>query len=256
MIRTNAEYMSDPARAARVVRRFMDMTLGELSNTYTGKYIKYVVDEMIRKEYLSPEKVQDMTYLEFACLIDSVGGNPGYDCYQCDSLSRQLIYYKMAACILAEGSKYSIPVKLFSVLPLKAFYTCLERASAGRSMLLEFAYVKQCCRFKEGYTVKNFICEKLNAVSEAWSMAGPVAEYEDEIVFAHRDMGTLLIDSFRKAFPDKFDAEAVCRKYRHPSVMKKDGKSYYVVVNLQQADERQPGRKTKEKDAIDGKAGN
>lgn len=44
---TNTEYMSDPARAERTVRRFMDITLRELKRMQTRDYIGYIANKLV-----------------------------------------------------------------------------------------------------------------------------------------------------------------------------------------------------------------
>lgn len=214
-MQTNTEYMSNPARVERVVQGLMCMTLGQMSNARTDAFIEFAAAELIEKEHLSAERMQDMPYIEFACLIDSIGGNPKYDYPDHDSAREQLALYKMAASILMEMGKSSIPVRLFLALPLKAFYTYMDSASAQGGMMDEFEAVRNYdSHYKEGCTINDFLSEKMGAARKSWIPITSMEDYKQSIVNAYKGMGSLLVDSFRRAFPNRFHAEEVCRRYR------------------------------------------
>ena len=230
MIQNNTQYMSEPARAERAVRNFANVTLRELRNERTKKYMDYIMDTIRSKEYLVKEKVQDMTYMELACLIDSVGGNSDYDGFEYDSFDRRLGYYKLAAYTLMDKSMASIPVRMFLALPLKAFYGCLNSISPGNGLPAEFEAVRDCCDYTKDYTVKDFLAEKIGALNKAWAPVMSFEWYKDNVIQNHEDIGRLLIDSFHMAFPDSFHAESICKKYRKESVVKKDGQFFYAAL--------------------------
>lgn len=58
--------------------------------------MKLYIDALISNEGMSAEKIQNISYIEFVCMIDHIGGNPKYDehegKYDYDSLSKQLLY--------------------------------------------------------------------------------------------------------------------------------------------------------------------
>lgn len=215
MVQTNTEYMSDTARVERVVQKFMNMTLKEFKTPQTEQYIDFVVEEIIRREDLSGKRVQDMSYIEFACLIDQVGGNSLYDWKDHDSWSEQLFYFMCVAAMLVNGSKDSIPVRLFTALPLKAFYTYMgsNKCSYGSSLQSEFEHIAKCCQYNEDYTIMDFLSEKINVLNKAWKPIQSLEEYQQKMMAAHKDIGILLINSFRLAFPDRFHAEDIRDRY-------------------------------------------
>lgn len=226
MVQTNTEYMSDAARVERVVRKFMNMTVKELKKVQSKKFIDFITNEIIPKEGLSEEKVQHMSFMEFACLIDHVGGKPQYVWHNHDSLSERLFYYRCIAGALLEGSKASIPIKLFTALPLMAFYMYLDRVSVGeKDFREEYVYVKRHCSYREGYTIKDFLVEKITVINKAWVPIDSLAEYEDKMRTAYADLGRLLIDSFLMAFPDKFHPKDICQKYHHIADEREDDSS-------------------------------
>lgn len=199
MFQTNTEYMSDKARAERVIRKFLNITLGELMTAQNRQCIEFITKELIPREGL--KEVPNITYLEFVRLIDSVGGNPDYDWYDHDSYAEQLTYYKMLTKALLECGKVSIPVKLFMALPLEAFFACLGSMSGKRLLLMrKFERVKNCCKYSDDYTIRDFLADKFSEGSRAWLTITPIDEYEEDIRAAHIDMGRVLVGSFCTAF--------------------------------------------------------
>lgn len=213
MIQTNTQYMSDPARAERTIRRFLNITLREMEQVQTQNYTKYITDKLVLTEGLSQKKIQNMTYIELACLIHNMGGKPQYDGYNYDSRARQLTYYQFVASILKDGKQRSISVRLFMALPLKAFYDCLERISCVDDLSKEFADIRSQCRYQDGYTIGDFLEEKLKTLYKTWRPVIPLSTYEHTIKTALKDIGRLLIDSLYMAFPQQFQAAEICRKY-------------------------------------------
>lgn len=213
MIQTNTEYMSDKARAERVIRKFMNMTLGKLVTTQNRKCMEFITEEMISREGLSEEEIQNMTYLEFVRLIDGVGGNSDYDWYNHDSYAEQLTYYKMLTNAILNSSKVSIPVRLFMALPLTAFYSCLSDISGKNALLRELTRIKSRCKCNDDYTVRDFLSDKLSEANKVWVTIVPIHEYEEKMKAAHIDMGKVLVDSFCTAFSG-FDMEVSLSKER------------------------------------------
>lgn len=200
-------------RVERIVHKFMDTPLKELRAVQTKKYIEFITDQLIRVEGLSAKKIEHMPYIELACLVNHVGGNPCYDWEDHDSYFEQMFYFRCLAGVLLDGNRTSIPVKLFLSLPLQEFYLYLDSISS-QNLMLEFEYnIKSCCSYKEGYTILDFLSEKGSALNKPWAPIEPAASYEERIKAAHRDIGRLLVDSFRKAFPQSFYAEKICEKY-------------------------------------------
>lgn len=200
MIQTNTAYMSDPARAERTVRRFMKLTLREMKQMQTQNYVDYIMDKIAPAEDLSPETLEDMTYIELASLIAQVGGAACYDGYDYDSWSLQQSCYCYLAYILTDGKRRSITVRLFLALPLKAFYTCLESLFADGRMYEKFNYIRARCSYEDGYTIGDFLAEKLKKLSKAWLPIVPLDSYEDSVRAALGGIGRLLVDSFEAAF--------------------------------------------------------
>ncbi|MCI8401854.1 MAG: hypothetical protein HFI38_07165 [Lachnospiraceae bacterium] len=211
MIQTNTQYMSDPARAERVIRRFMNVTLGEMKQMQTRNYTGYLTNKLILTEGLSEKKLQNMPYLELACLIASVGGKPWYDGYDHDSRARQMMYYQCLAGILRDGRRRSIPVRLFMALPLHAFYACLDRICGAGHPSLQSVQVYSC--YKDSYTVGDFVNEKIKLLNQAWQPVKSLTVYEGVIKTAYRDLGILLVDSFHTTFSQQICAADICNKY-------------------------------------------
>lgn len=208
---TNTEYMSDPARAERTVRRFMDITLRELKRMQTRDYIGYITNKLVLTEGLSLKKLPDMSYAELACLIHHVGGKPQYDGYSHDSRAQQMAYYRCVADILQDGRRRSIPVRLFMALPMRAFYTCLKRVCKTGSK--SFDALLSLCSHKDGYTIGDFLAEKTRTLSKAWQPIMPLDAYERIIKDSYRDVGIVLIDCFCMVCPQQLHAEEICNKY-------------------------------------------
>lgn len=215
MIQTNTEYMSDKARAERVVRRFMDMTLSELAAAQNSKCIEFITEEMIPREGFSEEEIQDITYLEFVRLINGVGGNSDYDWYDHDSYAEQLTYYKMLARALLNAGKVSIPVRLFMALPLKAFYTCLNNMSNRKALLKQFEGIKG--RYSDNCTIEDFLSAEIYEGNKVWVTIMPIDDYKEQMKAAHIHMGNVLVDSFCTAFPGSM--QKFSRQKRGPDVI-------------------------------------
>lgn len=214
MKKTNAEYMSDKERVERTVQRFMQITLRELRDINV-KCIDFISKEIMQNEILSSEKTLDMPYIEFACLVDHVGGNKSYDWPNHDSFSERQFYYKCITVALLDN-KATIPVKMFTALPLNAFYDYLLSLcdDGGRSHLqMELKHIRECCQYRKDYTIKDFLAEKLRTLNKAWLPVESIETYTDTIRTAHQDMGRLLVDSFHLAFPDSFHVKDIRDKY-------------------------------------------
>lgn len=214
MTKTNAEYMSDEKRVERTVQKFMKIKLKELRDIH-AKCIDFINEEIMQKEVLSLEKALDMSYIEFACLVDNVGGNHSYDWSNHNSFSEQQFYYKCITGALLD-SKATIPVRLFTALPLQAFYDYLIGMSdeEGRIRLqMELKHIRECCQYKEGYTIRDFLAEKIRALNKAWIPIEPIRIYEHTVRTAHQDIGRLLVNSFHLAFPDSFHVKDIRDKY-------------------------------------------
>lgn len=214
MTKTNAEYMSDKKRVGRTVQRFMAMTLKELSDI-NAKCIDFINDEFMKNEWLSHEKTREMPYIEFACLIDQVGGNHSYDWPRHDSFSEQQFYYKCIAGVLLDH-KATIPVRMFTELPLKAFYEYLigmADAEGQVRLQMAFKHIRKCCQYGDDYTIKDFLTEKIRTINRAWTPIESIRMYEHTVRTAHQDIGRLLVNSFRFAFPDSFRVKDICDKY-------------------------------------------
>ena len=217
MIQTNTEYMSDKARAERVVRRFMDMTLSELAAAQNSKCIEIITEEMIPREGFSEEEIQDITYLEFVRLINGVGGNSDYDWYDHDSYAEQLTYYKMLTRALLDAGKVSIPVRLFMALPLKAFYTCLNSLSNRNALLKQFEGIKSSCHCSDNCTIEDFLSAEIYEGNKVWVTIMPIDDYKEQMKAAHIHMGNVLVDSFCTAFPGSM--QKFSRQKRGPDVI-------------------------------------
>ncbi|MCI8888251.1 MAG: hypothetical protein HFG70_09230 [Hungatella sp.] len=211
MMQTNTQYMSDPARAERIVRRFMNLTLREMKQMQTRDYTNYLTYKLILTEELSPKKLLDISYPELACLIYNMGGNPRYDGYNHDSQAQQLAYYQCLASILRDGQKRSIPVRLFMALPLHAFYTALDSICGAEHPSLQ-AY-RAYYNYKDSYTVGDLLNEKIRVLNKPWQPIMPLASYEDVIKNAYRDLGGLLVDSFLTGLLPQLCMEDIRNKY-------------------------------------------
>lgn len=214
MTKTNAEYMSGQERVERTVQRFITTTLKELRDI-NAKCIDFINEEVENNESLSHEKALNMPYIEFACLIDHVGGNHNYDWSNHNSFSERQFYYKCISGVLLDN-KATIPVRMFTALPLKAFYEYLISMADAEGQVhlqMQFKYIRQCCQYREDYTIKDFLAEKTKALNKVWTPIESIRIYEHTIRTAYQDIGRLLVNSFRYAFPDSFRAKDICDKY-------------------------------------------
>lgn len=222
--------MAEIYTTERIVQEFMDVTVKELRHREETdkecrehlRYMSFITDDIVSKEHLSAEKIQDMTYTELICLIDQVGDDPRYDGKDQDSISRQFFYYlTLARALIEAGVLYngwvSEPVERFSKLSLKKFYAYLESVSDHEDLPAEFAYIKNCCEYRDYYTVGDFLSEKSWISRRAWNTTESLEEYGKKIRDAQKDIGRLLVDSFHLAFPDRFHVTDICSKY-HDSV--------------------------------------
>lgn len=222
MRQTNYEYMSDEARVGRVIHKLMDVTLRELLDAHlqNKRYINYVVEDVVQAEGLSEEKVQDvMSYAEFACLIDHAGGNSDYDFPDYDSYAEQMIYFRNIAYVLLNGSKASIPVRLFLAVPLKAFYGYMCKAAVQKGMTAkalqdDFLLIQKNCDDWRTCTIEDFLWQKIDAAKKPWLPISSLEAYRESVETAHKDMGRLLVGSFHKVFPEKFWIGEIHKKYR------------------------------------------
>ena len=231
MMQTNKEYMSDMARIERIVQKFMNITLKDLKDKETEKHLHFITEAVIPREGLSEEKIQDMSYIEFACLVNNAGGNPEYDWSDHDSWSEQRIYYQCMASILIKKCKNSIPVKLFLAIPVKNFYDylykaadsgkepfCLYDKSAVMGLRNKYTLLTKNCKMRDGYTIKDFLQDKCALMNKAWCPITSIEKYAGDIKTAHEDAGKLLVDSFLLAFPGRCRVEDIRNKY-HASDM-------------------------------------
>lgn len=222
--------MAETYTTERIVQEFMDVTVKELRYRETTdkeygehlRYISFITDDIISGEHLSAEKIQDMTYIELVCLIDQAGSNPRYDRKDHDSISRQLFYYLTLARALIEAGVFyngwvSEPVERFSKLSLEKFYVYLDSVSDHEDLQAEFSYIKNCCEYRDYYTVGDFISEKSWKSRRAWNTIESLEEYGKKIIDAQKDIGRLLVDSLHLAFPDRFHVMDICNKY-HDSI--------------------------------------
>lgn len=213
MFQTNTEYMSDKARAERVIRKFLNITLGELMTAQNRKCIEFITAELVARGGHPKRLMKYATYMEFVRMIDGVGGNPDYDWYDHNSYDEQLTYHKMLAKALLDSGKTLIPVRLFMALPLKAFYTGLSSMSGREVLLREFERIRGCCKYSDDYTIRDFLADKFSEGSKAWLPITPIQDYEENMRAAHIDMGKVLVYSFCTAFP-RLNPEASLSKER------------------------------------------
>lgn len=220
MVQTNTAYMSDPARVERIVQRLMQMPLAEIEKSGCDAKaqhdrVGFVMFELVQRENLADDKIQKMSYAEFACLIDNVAKSSKYYWKDHSRLSEQLMYYKCLDGLLLEAARTSIPVRMFMALPLKAFYRHLINAAdrEGKDALRkELAYFKG---YGEKCTIQEFLWNRNGVLNKSWMPFIPFKSYAKEIRIAHRDVGRVLVDSFRMAFPEQFNAERVLQKYTY-----------------------------------------
>lgn len=199
-------------RVGCIVQRFADMELCEFVEPKAREGIKLITEEIFSKEGLSEEKAQTMTYLELVRLIDNVGGNPRYDDSTHDSWGEQMFEYACLARVLLDESWGNAGfAKIFIVfLTLEEF--CEYIGSE---------HLKECCKGSEDYTISEFLREKIKESKEPWCPIEPLDRYVDRIKGVNRNIGELLVDSFRIIFPDKFDMSiADIRDKYHDSAMR------------------------------------
>lgn len=210
MSQSNTEYMSDMTRIERIIQKVTNITLKELNQNNIGwrnsiSPVEFVATELFRDGY--PEKMQETTFLEFLHMVAKVGGNPMYDWDDHSSWSEQLFYYKCVALALTNASVVSVPIKMFLAIPLQAYYVYLERAAHGIKLKKQvrdnFSYIKNSCEYTKDYTIKDYISEKMDRLSEAWLPIEPLSDYKRKIETAHLDIGTLLVSSLCLSFPKK-----------------------------------------------------
>lgn len=222
MIQTNVKYMSDPARAERTVNLFINTTLGNMRQGTSKRYFDYVTDHIAKIEALSPSLLQDMSYLELACLIDNVGKSHYYENVEYDSIGLQMEYYRLLAAGLKEGCRHLIPIRLFMALPLKAFYACLERLSTESGLSVAFQDTLRRCSCRDSYTIGEFLAEKEAVLQRPWQSIKLPDDYIHMMEDAYNDIGTLLVDSFAMAFPMQFNIEEIFHRYAARSDMEEE----------------------------------
>lgn len=217
-MQTSLEYILTMTEVECIVQEFMNVTVKELKSVEDRKFINRVIDDIISKEHLSAEKVQDMTYMELICLIDHVGQSCKYGKNDRDSETRQMYYclnlaralIEAGAMLHGQGSK---AVERFQKLPIEQFYVYMDSIAAEKDMSAEFAYIRNCCEYQDYYSILDFFLEKLWLSDRPWRMAEPLEEFGDRIRSYSKDIGRLLIDSFHMAFPDRFHITDICGKY-------------------------------------------
>lgn len=220
MVQTNTAYMSDPARVERIVQRLMQMPLAEIEKNGCDaeaqhSRVRFAMVEFTQRENLLDDKIQDMTYAEFACLIDNVAKSSKYYWKDHSRMSEQLMYYKCLDGLLLEAAKTSIPVRMFMALPLEAFYHYLINAAGSKdkdALRKELAYFKG---YGEKCTIQEFLWNRNGVLNKFWMPFIPFKNYAKEIRMAHRDIGRVLVDSLRMAFPEQFNVERVLWKYAY-----------------------------------------
>lgn len=227
MVRTNTEYMSDKDTLDYVINRFINMTVKEF-NDIDSNDMNDTDKEIIDMEELSEAKMQNMTYIELAFLIQHVGGNTDYDDYyseeSCDSFSLCRLLCRCYAKVLLAGDESSIPVRLFLAIPLEAFFDYMISVSNDNNkkvLKMMFDYMKDHCAFYPDRTIKDFIKEKIRESNKAWSPGTSLDKYKNSINGAYGAIRQLLVTSFYIAFSDKYNVEDICRKYQF------DDKEYY-----------------------------
>lgn len=210
---TNTEYMSDPQRVERVVQRFLALRLGALMNPNTKRYLDYITDLVFYKEAIDKEKAQDMSYADFACLIHQVGGRQSYDGETYDSWHEQMVEYRFLAETILDISSCSIPARMFLELPLAAFYAYLYGVSHSYGLVQELNAIKGSQGYSPDYTIRDYLTENLNILEKSWVPVLALEDYAQRVRDAHQNVGRVLVQSFRLAFPDRFRLASVCRRF-------------------------------------------
>ncbi len=233
MGKTNVEYMSEPARAERTVRRFMELTLHEMKAVQlkNRNYAEWCTDDVISTEKLDREKAETMSYMDIICFLYNISADDRYkgtrtvDCTECPSDVRGDFTYKMLARLLLDAERKSIPIRLFMALPLKAFYDCLERIS-GEALLYrecqviccEYTRLRELLSFEmakaDGALIKDVLrlCNSITCMP--WVPTQMSSEnYRTKIMCAHRLLERLLVKSFKLTFPEQFCIDRVRTRY-------------------------------------------
>lgn len=215
--------MSDEARIGRVVRNLMDVEIKVLKNPQNQKHIDHIVWDIVAVENLPEQKLRnEMTYAEFACFADFIGGHPDYDdFFEGDSYLEQMLYFRNLAHILTtkmNGNLSAIPAKMFLGIPLKAFYNYMIGAVPKRStaywwLKCDFSTIQKNCPRWEEYTIENFLWQRLNTTRMEWLPTQSIEEYQKTVQTAYQDIGRLLVNSFHNVFPKKFQINEIFRKY-------------------------------------------
>ncbi len=78
MMMSNTEYMSDPARVERVVQKVLNLKLKDISEAGGKKQIDFVLEPVIKNEVLVSSMAMNMSFLEFACMVENIGESPDY----------------------------------------------------------------------------------------------------------------------------------------------------------------------------------
>ena len=218
MMLVDTEFYLPMAEAGRIVREFMNVTVKEFKAVECDKFINCIINDIISKEHLSAEKVQDMTYIELICLIDHAGGNSKYDRDGCDSVTRQMFYcLNLARALIEAGAMFhgrgTEAVDKFQKLPIEQFYAYMDSIAAWKDMSAEFAYIRDCCEYRDYYSILDFILEKSWQSDRPWRMAEPLEKFGERIRTISKDIERILIDSFHMVFPDRFHVTDICNKY-------------------------------------------
>lgn len=238
MEKTNFEYMSEPARVNRAVKGFMQMKLREFRaiQLKNRDFVTLCVRDAIKFEGLDEEKVQEMPYLTLACLFDNMGNDEtyGYICsydntpYSCKAFKQCVI--KIWNTLLLDVYRKSTTVRLFTSLPVNAFYSCMNRFASGKKpvqdgLLREYAYVRQYCtdlgktvRVKpvdmDKATIKDVLQLCNTVLNSPWlptEMA--VQTYQKNLLCAHCILEKVLVKSFKQVFPREFQMDKVYDVY-------------------------------------------
>lgn len=212
---TNNEYMSDEARIQRVLNSLMDVPLKELREAHQQniEYIRYVMYYISREENLEEQEWDAIPYAEFLRLVSNVGANAA--CHDYDSFAEQLLYFKGIAFLLLNSSSVVIPAKLFLAIPLGAFCSYMRKSAMPSALTDDFMLIqKRCTNWKE-CTIGDFLQRKIEIIQKAWLPTTSLEKYRECAETAHQDMGRILVGSFARAFPKKFQGKEVHEEYEN-----------------------------------------
>lgn len=235
MMMSNTEYMSDPARVERVVQKVLNLKLKDISEAGGKKQIDFVLEPVIKNEVLVSSMAMNMSFLEFACMVENIGESPDYDFNDHDRYSEQQFAYLCMGIALRNCSSKLVPVRLFLALPIKAYYEYLQRCSGKSCLLPEYFSLVEYKGLKEDVTIGEFLQKKIDATRDYWLPVSSLKKYEREIREAYKDIGRLLVDSLSTAFESSFDVRAICKRcgaydQQMESIMQADAESDQLLV--------------------------